>query len=117
MTVILQKGSQSNVREKIWKVIRGLIEFTFDEVATISEEKASTYLFHLYHAGYIRQAGKRTEANGRKKVVWRLIRNTGPRAPVPCRCLYDPNIDEAKPSDKPESLQAKKPRSGGRHVD
>ena len=94
MTVLLEQASRT--REKIWKVVRSLNEFTFDQIALLAEEKASTYLFHLYNAGYIRQAGKRTEADGKKRVVWRLVRNTGPKAPMPCRCLYDPNIDEAK---------------------
>ena len=91
MTVLLEQASRA--REKIWKVIRSLPEFTFDQVSLLSEEKASTYLSHLYSAGYLRQAGKRTEADGRRRVVWRLVRNTGPKAPMPCRCLYDPNID------------------------
>ena len=127
MTVIIGKDDCAK-RGKIWRVIRGLIEFTFDEVAILAEEPgASTYLFHLYNAGYIRQAGKRKEADGRRKVVWRLARNTGPKAPVPCRCLYDPNIDEVKAVDRdrnPSSVNGQRRRTritdtdnGGRHVD
>jgi DNA-binding transcriptional ArsR family regulator len=96
MTVHLQPDPKG-ISEKVWKIIRGLPEFNFDDVAILTELPYSTvsnYLKSLYQAGYIRQAGKRTEANGRKKVVWRLVRNTGPRPPLPCRCLYDPNIDD-----------------------
>jgi len=95
MTVMMSKSSH-DAHEKIWKMIRGLIEFTYDEVAMLTETPYSTvsrYLLSLYSAGYIRPAGKRKEADGRKKVVWRLAKNTGPKAPVPCKCLYDPNID------------------------
>jgi len=96
MTVILREA-KNDVRDKVWKVIRGLVGgFSYDEVTMLTEapyQSVSKYLIQLYHAGYIRPAGKREEADGRKKVVWRLVKNTGPKAPVPCRCLYDPNID------------------------
>lgn len=96
MTVILGRA-QNDAREKVWKMIRCLIAFSFEEVSILTElpyTLASSYLKALYQAGYIRQAGKRREADGRKKVIWRVARNTGPKAPVPCKCLYDPNIDE-----------------------
>lgn len=124
MTVHLQPDSQG-VREKVWKVIRGLLGFTFDEVAITAElpyAKASAYLKALYQAGYIRQAGKKEGIDGRKKVFWRLVRNTGPKAPAPCKCLYDPNIDEVNQADTQASQKAGKkkavrPRSGVHHVD
>lgn len=124
MTVHLQPDTQG-VREKVWKVIRGLLGFTFDEVAITADlpyTKASTYLKALYQAGYIRQAGKKEGIDGRKKVFWRLVRNTGPKAPAPCKCLYDPNIDEVQQTDKQASQEAGKKksdrlRSGARHVD
>ncbi|KAF0145075.1 MAG: hypothetical protein FD156_1186 [Nitrospirae bacterium] len=83
-------------REKIWKVIRVLREFSVEEVSTLTEliyKVVSGYVFHLYNAGYVRQAGKRKEGDGRNRVLWRIAKNTGPKAPVICRCLYDPNID------------------------
>ncbi len=95
MTVIL--AHPDTVREKLWKAIRGLTEFTTDEIAILTEaphQAASRYVFLLYQSGYIRQAGTRKEADGRKRRVWRLRKNTGPKAPTPCRCLYDPNIDD-----------------------
>ncbi|MBS3918078.1 MAG: hypothetical protein KG012_04235 [Deltaproteobacteria bacterium] len=131
MTVILPKKDAVATRGKVWRVIRGLPGgFTFDEIATITESPqgaVTTYLIILSNAGYIRQAGKRKEADGRRKVVWRLARNTGPKAPVPCRCLYDPNIDEVKAVDRarnPSSVNGQRTRTritgtnnGGRHVD
>lgn len=96
MTVILDE--RKNNREKIWKVIRALREFTVEEVAilvNISSSIVSSYVFHLYQAGYVRQGGRRTEADGRKRRLWQLAKNTGPKAPIPCRCIYDPNIDDA----------------------
>jgi len=102
MTIILnnrpnnKEKVQSRNREKIWKVIRALMGFSVEEVSTLTElayQVVSSYVFHLYNAGYVRQAGKRKEGDGRKRVLWRIAKNTGPKAPVICRCLYDPNID------------------------
>ena len=110
------------VQDKVWKVIRGLNEFTFEEVAIVTEspQKAVTlYLLKLYKAGYIRQAGKRISENGRKKIFWRLVKNTGPLAPVAMLCLYDPNTDIIKDSKgirswvNPETV---KPKRRKRHV-
>ena len=105
MTVILprekkasrQRGGANSTQQKIWVVIRGLREFSYEEVSVLTElpySAVSSYLKVLYHAGYIRQAGKRKEADGRRKNIWRLAKNSGPRAPIPCKCLYDPNIDD-----------------------
>lgn len=100
MTVML--SSRKNSRDKIWKVIRALREFSIDEVATLTELTpaiVSVYVHQLLNAGYIRQAGIRKEANGRKR-LYRLAKNTGPRSPIPCRCIYDPNIDDAAIADQ-----------------
>lgn len=83
------------VRARVWKVIRISPMWTFADVVQLTEcPQASTYLLTLYKASYIRQAGKRKEANGRKVVVWRLAKNTGPKPPYPCPCLYDPNLHD-----------------------
>lgn len=115
MTVMLPKAAKNVVREKVWRIIRGLPQgFTFDEVAMLTESPqgaVTTYLIMLADAGYIRRSGKRKEAPCRVKHVWRLAKNTGPKAPAPCRCLYDPNIDNTAPvgvGTKP---------GGGSHVD
>jgi hypothetical protein len=97
MTVVIGQA-KTDTRDRIWKVIRGLTAFTYDDVITLAgipEYSVSVYLRKLYRAGYIRRAGRQAAANGRLKAVWRLARNTGPKAPVPCQCLYDPNIDDA----------------------
>jgi DNA-binding transcriptional ArsR family regulator len=99
MTVIL--SNRKNNREKIWKVIRALREFSIEEVATLTELTSaivSVYVHQLLGAGYVKQAGIRKEASGRKR-LYRLTKNTGPKAPVPCRCIYDPNIDDAAIAD------------------
>jgi hypothetical protein len=92
-----QGGGARSAQQKVWAVIRGLREFGFEEVSMLADlpyKAVSSYLKSLYLAGYIRQVGKRKEADGRRKNIWRLARNSGPRAPIPCKCLYDPNIDD-----------------------
>jgi hypothetical protein len=97
MTVVIGQA-KTDMRDRVWKVIRGLTAFTYDDIITLAgvhESSVSVYLRKLYHAGYVRRAGRQAAADGRLKAVWRLAKNTGPKAPVPCQCLYDPNIDDA----------------------
>lgn len=85
-------------QEKIWKVIRGLnSEFTIDEIVVltgINESTVRTYLSMLSTAGYLRQVSmKNRQGKGRPRKLLRLIKNTGPKAPMLRRCLYDPNTE------------------------
>lgn len=100
MTVIFDE--RKNNREKIWKAVRMKREFSVDEIAAlaaVSCDVVSRYVYQLFQAGYVRQGAMRKEADGRKRRLWRLAKNTGPKAPVPCRCIYDPNIDDATVSE------------------
>jgi hypothetical protein len=84
-------------QERVWKLIRIIPEFNFRELAVLTElqlQTVSSYLLILWRAGYIRPAGNRKTANGKRHKVWRLVKNTGPKTPYPCRCLYDPNLDD-----------------------
>ncbi len=76
-------------QEKIWKIIRGLGEFTTEDVVVLTELQwatVSVYLSTIHKAGYLRITGKRGH-----QAVYRIIKNTGPKAPIQRRCLYDPN--------------------------
>lgn len=104
MTVMIKPFQDKN-KEKIWKVIRALREFTIEEVSTLTEiayQNVALYVNRLFHAGYIRQGGMRKNASGKKVRLWQLAKNTGPKAPIPCRCIYDPNIDDATVSEPAE---------------
>jgi hypothetical protein len=88
--------TELSVHEKVWKVIRNLRDFTYDDVCAltgVTYGRVTTYLLTLYQAGYIRLAGKRTEGDGRRKNIWRLVKSTGPKPPLLKRCLYDPNSE------------------------
>jgi len=83
------------IQEKIWKVIRGLNQFTVEEVAILVEgnpKYVGVYLSSLVYAGYIRKTGRRREGK-RSKPLYRLIKNTGPKAPKIRRNVYDPNLN------------------------
>lgn len=85
-----------NIQEKIWKVIRGLGSFTVEDVVTLTEVKSSAvsaYLSLLHKTGYLRLEDKRKTPRGRSQYVFRLVKNTGPKAPLQRRCMYDPNLD------------------------
>lgn len=78
-----------NAQEKVWKVIRGLNEFTVDDVVVLTGLQRATvavYLSTLHKAGYLRISGKK-----RQQAIYRMVKNTGPKAPIQRRCLYDPN--------------------------
>jgi hypothetical protein len=85
------------LQEKIWKVIRGLnSEFTVEEVAILVEgdsKYVGVYISTLVHAGYIRKTGRRREGK-RSQPLYRLIKNTGPKAPKIRRYVYDPNLNQ-----------------------
>lgn len=84
-------------QDKIWKVMRGLgQEFTVEDVMVLTQEKYSTisaYISVLKKAGYIRKTGIRRSHKGGGQSLYKLVKNTGPKAPLQRRCLYDPNID------------------------
>lgn len=90
-------------RDRIWKIIRGLGEFTVSEVTVLTEEKASTVGFYvslLGKAGYIKKSGtRRFSPKGAPEKIWRLIRDTGPMAPQEKHCLYDANTGEMRSVD------------------
>ena len=86
-----------SAQEKVWRVIRGLGDFTVEELAILVEEKQHTVTFYtslLCKAGYIRHVGKRKAASGWPQRVYRLVKNTGPKAPIQKRCLFDPNTSK-----------------------
>ncbi len=90
---------EATTTQKIWKAIRGLQKFTHDDLATItgcSYQIAKTYVSLLVASGYVRALGREpAPAGGRtRKIVYLLVKNTGPRAPARHDCLYDPNTGE-----------------------
>jgi hypothetical protein len=83
-------------RQRVWTVMRGLREFTPDEISVLTEIGLSAiraYIFLLQRGLYIRQAGMRKDESGQRKAIFRLIKNTGPMAPEQRCCLVDHNID------------------------
>ncbi len=83
-------------QEKIWKMFRGLNEFTVEEVQVLTGANANTvicFIHLLSKAGYLREIGRRKSVKGWSQKVWKLIKNTGPKCPVQRRCLYDPNLE------------------------
>lgn len=89
------------VAEKVWKTIRVLNTFTLSELATLtgsSYDNVKTHVGALRATGYIQVAG-REKTRGAWRKVYRLAKNTGPRAPVQIVCLYDPNTRQFMPRE------------------
>ncbi|MCW5711296.1 helix-turn-helix domain-containing protein [Shinella sp.] len=102
---------QDTFRQRVWSAIRVSSTFTISEIVMAAarpddlapENNATRFIRQLKLAGYLaelpsRQAGTRITSNGFKR--WRLVRNTGPNAPVfkpKLRVVYDPNSREEWP--------------------
>ena len=74
-------------RDRLWQSMRMLPEFTLPDLVATAEtsyDNAKKYVRGLERAGYLRRA--REKRNGRKggHAAWRLVRDTGPRAPRLC---------------------------------
>jgi predicted HTH transcriptional regulator len=101
MTKGKKKGEASEAREKMWKVMRGLGKFTNNDVATLIELNSGsvgTYITMLKNAGYVRTDGKE-KAKTSPRTIYRLIKNTGAKAPYEKKMVYDPNLSEVKSVD------------------
>lgn len=91
---------QNTAREKAWKLMRLMGNYTLGEIATLIEadvENIRHYHQCLVHAGYVRQVGtKRQEGRPGFDKVFRLVKNTGPKPPVQkdLRFIFDPNNGE-----------------------
>jgi hypothetical protein len=107
-------------RLKVWRIIRGLRDYTISEVAllaSVSEHIVRTYNFSLYRAGYVSVAGRRKNEAGVKKAAWRLIRNTGPEAPQQICCMLDTNLQTVAAAEKEKSRRQPRDKKGAGHVD
>lgn len=90
------KKTGITVQERIWKIMRGLSDFTVADIIILTElpsDSIRAYMALLAGAGYIRHIGSRKEGVGGPKKVWKLIKNTGPKPPAQRRCLYDANTN------------------------
>jgi len=95
-------STQGAGTENMWRTMRMLAEFSPRDVAAhattdavaVSEATAKAYCKALFAAGYLRVVRKAVPK--RSQAVYRLIRNTGPRAPQVQRAkrVFDRNTQE-----------------------
>jgi len=86
-------------QEKMWKVMRAMKRFTTMDLVLLVEVSwslANRYCRALRHAGYLREDGKARQGVGRPQNIFRLVKDTGPKAPVirPVCEVMDPNTGE-----------------------
>ncbi|MBI5056960.1 MAG: hypothetical protein HZB61_10140 [Nitrospirae bacterium] len=89
---------KTTAQDVIWKTIRIVRDFTIHDIQIITglpRGSISVYVSSLSRAEYIRRVGLRKDCPGfaPRSKVWRLIKNTGPKAPLLRRCLLDPNLN------------------------
>ena len=77
---------KNTCREKAWKLMRLMGNYTLTEITTLTEaDYGNISHFHqcLIRAGYVKQVGKKTQ-EGRPGFdkVYRLVKNTGPKCPI-----------------------------------
>lgn len=82
---------------RMWKTMRVLGAFTIVELMTVSNVpcgNAQNYVFALKKAGYIRRENKqKTGTRQGNYYTYRLIKNTGPKAPTMRVVIHDPNLE------------------------
>lgn len=92
-------ADRGSKQANMWRAIRGLPSFSPRDVAVhataggvvVSEREATAYCQMLARAGYLRTT--RGAIPGKRLAIYRLIRNTGPHAPVErrVRAVWDEN--------------------------
>lgn len=93
----------SESRQRAWNSMRVLRVFSRQDVistAQISPANLKKYLPALLRAGYLGIARQKQNGKSQGHVIYRLMRNTGPRAPIPRTDnsgMYDPNQDVLYP--------------------
>ncbi|PTE20247.1 hypothetical protein C5F48_18600 [Cereibacter changlensis JA139] len=92
------KDRGSQVSQQLWTAMRGLKSFTPVDLAShcradlrVDLREASAYCQTLLRAKYLRVS--RTAVPGKREATYRLVKNTGPRAPREKRvaAVWDPN--------------------------
>jgi len=97
---VINKTRKNTFRERAWKVMRALGNYSLTDLATIADvpyENIKHYHQCLVAAGYARQIGTRKfEGRVGCDKVFRLVKNTGPKTPIQkeLRFLFDPNNGE-----------------------
>ncbi len=78
--------SAGQARERAWQSMRILMRFTVAELvatAEIEESNARKYVRRLHRTGYLRLLAGNANGHPGSHSVWLLVRNSGPRAPIP----------------------------------
>lgn len=86
----------SNARQEAWQSMRVLVTFDITQILTtaaITDTNARKYLKALLGAGFIQKARGHVSGRAGSRIVYRLTRNTGPRAPIVWTDgqVFDPN--------------------------
>jgi len=89
-------------RDRMWQSMRILREFTAHDLEATAEaghSNAKQYLLGLEAAGYLRRIRRTNFQRGGPQTAWRLIRDTGPKAPrlQSDGTTYDPNDHSEHP--------------------
>lgn len=111
----LRKSYRQTLRQRAWRIMRMGESFTVQQLTMAAagdedqtpENNLQRYIRALCQAGYLiemrmRQKGTHLTSNGFKR--FKLIKNTGPQAPVVRRhrnSLFDRNINEGKGGEVP----------------
>lgn len=97
-----QRPAQES-RQRAWNSMRVLRVFSTIQIVATAEISAINlrkYLPGLARAGYVQLAQAKQNGKVQGHAIWRLVRNTGPRAPIvrtDGTGVYDPNQDEVYP--------------------
>ncbi|MEI2740927.1 MAG: hypothetical protein V9G63_10045 [Candidatus Competibacter sp.] len=94
-----RQRSGLDARQRIWNTVRVFKQVSIEQAqatAEVSASNAQKYLRALLRAGYLQIARPKQSGKTGGHAIYRLARNTGPRAPIVRTGgdgVYDPNQD------------------------
>jgi len=78
-------GRKNTGQERMWKVMRAMRRFTAADLVQLAEVSwnfANRYCRALRYVGYLREDGEIRQETGRPQKIYRLVKDTGVKAPV-----------------------------------
>lgn len=82
---VMQRRHQPSARQRMWQSMRILRRFTIGDLEATAEATrhgAQRYVSGLERAGYLTRAAERVSGVRGGAVQFRLVRDSGPQAPV-----------------------------------
>lgn len=101
------KAASRDARQRAWQSMRIIKQFTKPQIEAVSQIKRDNlgrFIRPLVRCGYLRCVKENLSGSPGSFKVWRLIRNSGPKRPIPWKDgrVFDPNTKKVYGRDGEE---------------